>query len=69
MTDVETRIYPIEKLREFCTRVFLHFGVPKDDAVRAADVLACADLRGIDSQSVRIRQPLSVINTVFRYIR
>jgi LDH2 family malate/lactate/ureidoglycolate dehydrogenase len=52
MAKVETKIYPIETLREFCTRVFLHFGVPKDDAVQAADVLACADLRGIDSHGV-----------------
>src|SRR5262252_2348093 len=52
MTEVESRIFPIERLREFCTRVFLHFGVPKDDAAQAADVLACADLRGIDSHGV-----------------
>src|SRR5579864_6334379 len=52
MTEVESRIFPIEKLREFCTRVFLHFGVPKDDAEQAADVLACADLRAIDSHGV-----------------
>jgi LDH2 family malate/lactate/ureidoglycolate dehydrogenase len=32
--------------------VFLHFGVPKDDAVQAAEVLARADLRGIDSHGV-----------------
>jgi LDH2 family malate/lactate/ureidoglycolate dehydrogenase len=32
--------------------VFLHFGVPKNDAEQAADVLACADLRGIDSHGV-----------------
>jgi L-2-hydroxycarboxylate dehydrogenase (NAD+) len=32
--------------------VFLHFGVPKDDAEQAGDVLACADLRGIDSHGV-----------------
>jgi LDH2 family malate/lactate/ureidoglycolate dehydrogenase len=52
MTEIESRIIPIEKLREFCTRVFLHFGVPKKDAEQAADVLACADLRGIDSHGV-----------------
>ena len=48
MNQVETRVFPIETLREFSTRVFLHYGVPKEDAVQAADVLACADLRGID---------------------
>ena len=52
MTDVETKVFPIEALREFCTRVFLHFGVPKNDAMQAADVLASADLRGIDSHGV-----------------
>jgi LDH2 family malate/lactate/ureidoglycolate dehydrogenase len=52
MTDVETKVFPIEALREFCTRVFLHFGVPKNDAMQAAEVLASADLRGIDSHGV-----------------
>src|SRR4029077_16484937 len=52
MTDVETKVFSIEALREFCTRVFLHFGVPKDDAMQAAEVLASADLRGIDSHGV-----------------
>jgi L-2-hydroxycarboxylate dehydrogenase (NAD+) len=52
MTDVETKAFPIEALREFSTRVFLHFGVPKNDATQAAEVLACADLRGIDSHGV-----------------
>jgi LDH2 family malate/lactate/ureidoglycolate dehydrogenase len=52
MAEVESRIFPIEKLREFCARVFLHFGVPKDDAAQAAEVLACADLRAIDSHGV-----------------
>jgi LDH2 family malate/lactate/ureidoglycolate dehydrogenase len=52
MAEIESKIFPIEKLREFCTRVFLHFGVPKKDAEQAADVLACADLRGIDSHGV-----------------
>src|SRR6266436_310616 len=52
MTDVETKVFPIEALREFCTRVFLRFGVPKNDAMQAAEVLASADLRGIDSHGV-----------------
>ena len=49
-SDVHT--YPIERLREFSTRVFLHFGVPEADARLAADVLATSDLRGIDSHGV-----------------
>lgn len=52
MAEIESKIFPIEKLREFCTRVFLYFGVSKNDAEQAADVLACADLRGIDSHGV-----------------
>jgi L-2-hydroxycarboxylate dehydrogenase (NAD+) len=52
MNDVETKVFSIEALREFCTRVFLHFGVPKNDAMQAAEVLASADLRGIDSHGV-----------------
>ncbi|HEX8765298.1 MAG TPA: Ldh family oxidoreductase [Candidatus Acidoferrum sp.] len=52
MAEIESKIFPIEKLREFCTRVFLYSGVPKYDAEQAADVLACADLRGIDSHGV-----------------
>jgi L-2-hydroxycarboxylate dehydrogenase (NAD+) len=52
MAEVETRIFPIEALRKFCTHVFLHFGVPENDAEQAAEVLVCADLRGIDSHGV-----------------
>jgi L-2-hydroxycarboxylate dehydrogenase (NAD+) len=52
MADLEAKVFHIETLREFSTRVFLHFGVPKNDATQAADVLACADLRGIDSHGV-----------------
>jgi len=49
---VEIKTYPIERLRGFSTRVFEHFGVPPQDAALAADVLAAADLRGIDSHGV-----------------
>jgi L-2-hydroxycarboxylate dehydrogenase (NAD+) len=52
MTEVEIKVFSIEALREFCTRVFLRFGVPKNDAMQGAEVLACADLRGIDSHGV-----------------
>ncbi|MBL7871291.1 MAG: Ldh family oxidoreductase [Cyclobacteriaceae bacterium] len=41
-----------EQLKEFTINVFLHFGVPKADAVQAADVLSLSDLRGIDSHGV-----------------
>jgi LDH2 family malate/lactate/ureidoglycolate dehydrogenase len=49
---VETRTFEAARLREFTRRVFLHFGVPDDDAVLAANVLGRSDLRGIDSHGV-----------------
>src|SRR5262245_41234547 len=49
MDDIRTTTYPVERLREFSTRVFAHFGVPEADARLAADVLAAGDLRGIVS--------------------
>jgi L-2-hydroxycarboxylate dehydrogenase (NAD+) len=49
---IEPRVFPREQLREFTTRVFAHVGVPPDAAALAADVLAAADLRGIDSHGV-----------------
>src|SRR5260370_17675018 len=52
MAEVEAKVFHIETLREFSPRVFLHFEVPKNDARQAADVLVCADLRGIESHGV-----------------
>jgi LDH2 family malate/lactate/ureidoglycolate dehydrogenase len=52
MPAAEVRTYPVERLHEFSTRVFMHFGVPADDARQAADVLAVSDLRGVDSHGV-----------------
>ncbi len=49
---VETLTYPIEHLHEFVRRLFMYLGVPEVDARQAADVLAAADLRGIDSHGV-----------------
>lgn len=45
-------VYPIERLRELSTGVFQWCGVPEEDARLAADVLATADLRGIDTHGV-----------------
>ena len=45
-------IFAVERLREFSARVFRHFGVPEEDARQAAEVLAAADLRGVDSHGV-----------------
>jgi L-2-hydroxycarboxylate dehydrogenase (NAD+) len=47
-----TRRFEAARLREFCTRVFQHCGVPENDAEQAADVLITADLWGIDSHGV-----------------
>ena len=52
MESVDVMTFPAEMLCEFCTRVFMYFGVPKSDATQAADVLVAADLRGIDSHGV-----------------
>jgi L-2-hydroxycarboxylate dehydrogenase (NAD+) len=52
MAQVDFKLFPIEALRQFNMRVFLHLGVPKEDAAQAAEVLAAADLRGIDSHGV-----------------
>ena len=63
MAEVETKIFPIAALREFSTRVFLQCGVPESDAAQAADVLACADLRGIDSHGVaRLRSYFDMLS-------
>ncbi len=52
VSELETRRFPVDQLREFCTRVFVHFEVRKDDAKLAADVLTTSDLRGIDSHGI-----------------
>ena len=52
MSEVETKIYPSERLEEFSRRVLEHFDVPAEDAALAASVLAMSDLRGIDSHGV-----------------
>ena len=44
--------YQPQRLHEFSSRVFQHFGVPLEDAQLAADVLSRSDLRGIDSHGV-----------------
>lgn len=55
MTDTsepEYTTFAASYLKDFTTRVFLHYGVPEQDANQAADVLSKADLRGIDSHGV-----------------
>jgi len=48
----DLRFYPWERLREFTDRVFRSLGVPDGEAAVAAEILSCADRRGIDSHGV-----------------
>ena len=50
--QANTTVFKPEILKDFCTNVFIHFGVPQHDAKIASDVLILADLRGIDSHGV-----------------
>jgi L-2-hydroxycarboxylate dehydrogenase (NAD+) len=52
MDHEEPALFPIEYLKTFSTNVFIHLGVPENDAAQAADVLATSDVRGIDSHGV-----------------
>src|SRR3990172_10117764 len=52
MSDPTKAVFPADRLREFAVRVFESFGVPRADAVLAADILVLADLRGIDSHGL-----------------
>lgn len=52
MSQTEPLVFPSRRLQEFTSRVFVHFGVPKQDADLAAEVLGVSDLRGIDSHGV-----------------
>ena len=49
---VTATTFDIEALKAFSRAVFMHLGVPEQDAAEAAQVLAFADLRGIDSHGV-----------------
>lgn len=52
MHELETVLFPADRLEEFSARVFAHFGVVETDARLAAKVLASSDLRGIDSHGI-----------------
>ena len=45
-------VFTFEQLRQFSMRVFVYFGVPYQEAVLAADVLAYSDEHGIDSHGI-----------------
>lgn len=46
------KIIPFQQLKSFTTRVFEKMGCSLEDALKAAEVLLAADLRGIDSHGV-----------------
>jgi LDH2 family malate/lactate/ureidoglycolate dehydrogenase len=50
--ETESHLFPADYLENFCTAVFMHFGISEADAKQAAEVLAKSDLRGIDSHGV-----------------
>ena len=56
-------LFAAERLHEFASRVFQHFGVPIEAAVQAADILLLSDLRGIDSHGIaRLRSYVSMLS-------
>lgn len=60
---LDSSLFPADYLRHFCEQVFRSFGVSKDDARQAAEVLATSDLRGIDSHGVaRLRKYVEFMN-------
>jgi len=52
MSETDTLRFSPDHLHRFARDVFCSFGVPEQDAERAADVLILADLRGIDSHGI-----------------
>jgi LDH2 family malate/lactate/ureidoglycolate dehydrogenase len=45
-------MYSYEKLRDFCSAVFLKIGCSEEQAATASDVLVTADARGVDSHGI-----------------
>jgi L-2-hydroxycarboxylate dehydrogenase (NAD+) len=52
MNEAVPALFSAEYLKDFCTQVFIHYGVPPADAAQAAEVLNLSDVRGIDSHGV-----------------
>ena len=48
----DSLVFLPQQLRDFSRKVFEHFGVPTQDALVAADVLAYSDEHGIDSHGI-----------------
>jgi LDH2 family malate/lactate/ureidoglycolate dehydrogenase len=47
-----TYYYNADDLKNYITRFFVHYGVPKEHAEIIADVTIAADLRGVDSHGI-----------------
>ena len=50
--SAKTCVVPVEMLHKFMEDVFLHLGVPAEDAKISAEVLITSDLRGIESHGI-----------------
>ncbi|MGB7948177.1 MAG: Ldh family oxidoreductase, partial [Candidatus Binatia bacterium] len=50
--EIESYVFAADYLKDFSSKVFMHFGISRADAERAADVLAKSDIRGIDSHGI-----------------
>jgi len=63
MLDLESHCFASERLHEFASQVFKHFGVPAEAADQAAAILVLSDLRGIDSHGIaRLRSYVSMLS-------
>jgi len=63
MLDLESHCFASERLHEFASQVFQHFGVPAEAADQAAAILVLSDLRGIDSHGIaRLRSYVSMLS-------
>lgn len=49
----ETVLVPVEQMRKFIEDVFVHVGVPAEDARVCTDVLIASDKRGIESHGIQ----------------
>ena len=56
----KTRVIAAPVLEKFSVDVFEKAGIPKDEARRAADVLAWANLHGVDSHGIRNLKPMYI---------
>lgn len=64
MKKQSVQIYSSAFLKTYCRHVFMHYGVSEEDAEQAADVLAAADLRGIESHGVaRLHTYVDLLST------